>query len=140
VSGEQLAAYAGTYEFGASSRAFSGLGLDVRLEDSQFKLMPIEGLPAARAGILAGDVVTQLNGTALKGSSLSSVVGKLRGPPGSEAVLTIARNGQDQPIDMTVVRKKLSLRALLRVEVEGSQSKRSAGAESLTSKAANRQH
>ena len=79
MSGEQLAAYAGTYEFGASSRAFSGLGLDVRLEDGQFKLMPIEGLPAARAGILAGDVVTQLNGTALKGSSLSSVVGKLRG-------------------------------------------------------------
>jgi L-aminopeptidase/D-esterase-like protein len=120
VSVEQLPAYAGTYEFGAMpSGAFSGLGLDVRLEDGQFKVTPIEGLPAARAGILAGDVVTQLNGAALKGSSLNSVVGKLRGPPGSKAVLTIARNGQDQPIDITVVREKLSLRALLRVKVEG---------------------
>jgi membrane-associated protease RseP (regulator of RpoE activity) len=94
-------------------------GLDVHLEDGQFKVTPIEGLPAARAGILAGDVVTQLNGAALKGSSLNRVVGKLRGPPGSKAVLTIARNGQDQPIDITVVREKLSLRALLRVKVEG---------------------
>ncbi|MBV8699041.1 MAG: P1 family peptidase, partial [Bradyrhizobium sp.] len=120
VTPEQLAAYAGTYEFGSMlSGAFGGLGADVRLEDGQFKLAPIEGLPAARAGILAGDVVTQLNGEALKGSSLNSVAGKLRGPPGSAVVLTIARNGQDQPIDITVVRERLSLRALLRVKVEG---------------------
>jgi L-aminopeptidase/D-esterase-like protein len=120
VAPEQLAAYAGTYEFGSMpSGAFGGLGLDVRLEDGQFKVAPIEGLPAARAGILAGDVVTQLNGESLKGSSLNSVVGKLRGPPGSKAVLTIARNGQDQPIDIAVAREKLALRALLRVKVEG---------------------
>jgi C-terminal processing protease CtpA/Prc len=119
VSAEQLAAYAGTYQFGAlPSGAFSGLGLDVRLEDGQFKVTPIEGLLAARAGILAGDVVTQLNGAALKGSSLNSVLGKMRGPPGSKAVLTIARNGQNQPIEVTVARENLSLRALLRVKVE----------------------
>jgi len=121
VSAEQLAAYAGTYQFGAlPSGAFGGLGLDVRLEDGQFKVTPIEGLPAERAGILAGDVVTALNGAALKGASLDSVVARLRGPPGSKAVLTIARVGQDQPIDVAVAREKISLRALLRVKAEGS--------------------
>jgi L-aminopeptidase/D-esterase-like protein len=119
VSVEQLAAYSGTYEFGAMpSGGFGGLGLDVQLEDGQFKVTPIEGLPAARAGLLAGDVVTQLDGAALKGWSLNSVLGRLRGPPGSKVVLTIARNGQDKPIEITVVREKLSLRALLRVKVE----------------------
>jgi hypothetical protein len=67
----------------------------------------------------ASDVITHLNGAPLKGSSLNSVVGKLRGPPGSKAVLTVVRNGQDQPIEITAVREKLSLRALLRVKAEG---------------------
>jgi peptidase S58-like protein/PDZ domain-containing protein len=119
VSAEQLAASAGTYEFGAMpSGGFSGLGLDVQLEDGRFKVTPIEGLPAARAGLLPGDVVTQLDGAALKGWSLNSVLGRLRGPPGSKVALTIARNGQDKPIEITVAREKLSLRALLRVKVE----------------------
>jgi hypothetical protein len=47
------------------------------------------------------------------------VVGKLRGPPGNKASLTIVCNGQDQPIEITAVREKLSLRALLRVKAEG---------------------
>jgi L-aminopeptidase/D-esterase-like protein len=120
VSAEKLAAYVGTYEFGAMpAGGFSGLGLDVRLEDGQFKVAPIEGLPAARAGILAGDVVTHLDGAPLKGASLNNVVGKMRGAPGSKAVLTIVRNGQDQPIEITAGREKLSLRTLLRVKAEG---------------------
>jgi L-aminopeptidase/D-esterase-like protein len=120
VSADQLAAYAGTYEIGAMPvGGFSGLGADVRVEDGQFKVAPIEGLSAARAGILAGDVVTHLNGAPLKGSSLNGVVGRMRGPPGSKAMLTIIRNGQAQPIEITVVREKLSLRALLRVKAEG---------------------
>jgi L-aminopeptidase/D-esterase-like protein len=120
VSADKLAAYVGTYEFGAMpAGGFSGLGLDVWLEDGQFKVAPIESLPAARAGILAGDVVTHLDGAPLKGSSLNSVVGKMRGAPGSKAVLTIVRNGQDQPIEITAGREKISLRTLLRVKAEG---------------------
>ena len=120
VSAEQLAGYAGTYQFGALPiGGFSGLGLDVRREDDRFTVTPIEGLPAARAGILAGDILTRLNGAALQGASLDSVVAKLRGPPGSKAVLTVVRAGQDQPIEITAEREKLSLRALLRVKVEG---------------------
>jgi L-aminopeptidase/D-esterase-like protein len=120
VSADKLAAYAGTYEFGAMpSGAFGGLGLDVRLEDGQFKVTPIEGMPAARAGVLAGDVVTQVNGAPLKGASVNGVIGRMRGPPGSKAVLTIVRNGQDQPVEIAVMREKLALRALLRVKAEG---------------------
>jgi L-aminopeptidase/D-esterase-like protein len=119
-SADTLAAYTGTYEFGAMpAGGFGGLGLDVRIENGQVKIAPIEGLPAARAGALAGDVVTHLNGAPLTGSSLNGVVDKMRGPPGSKAVLTVVRNGQDQPTDITVVREKLALRALLRVKVEG---------------------
>jgi len=83
VSAEKLAAYAGTYEFGAMpSGAFSGLGLDVRVEDGQFKVAPIEGLPAARAGILAGDVATHLNGAPLSKAHPSTAwSGKCVGRP-----------------------------------------------------------
>jgi L-aminopeptidase/D-esterase-like protein len=120
VSADKLAAYAGTYEFGsaAGGRGFGGLGLHVRIEDGQVKVVPIAGLSAARAGMRAGDMVTEIDGAPLKGLPLNGVLGRMRGPPGSKAVLTVVHNGQDQPIEMPVVREQVALRALLRVKPE----------------------
>jgi L-aminopeptidase/D-esterase-like protein len=119
VSAEKLAAYAGTYEFGAAQNTGGGLGVDVRMEDGGVKVSPIEGLPAARAGVRAGDTVTHVNAAPLKGLSLNPVLDRMRGAPGSTAILTIVRNGQDQPVDISVVREPIGLRALLRVKAEG---------------------
>jgi L-aminopeptidase/D-esterase-like protein len=118
VSAEKLAAYIGTYEFGAAQSTGGGLGLDTRIQDGGVKVSPIEGLPAARAGVLAGDTVTHVNAAPLKGLSLSPVLDRMRGAPGSTAILTIVRNGQDQPVDIAVVREPIGLRALLRVKAE----------------------
>jgi L-aminopeptidase/D-esterase-like protein len=120
VSADKLASYAGTYEFGsAAAGGFGGLGLHVRIEDGQVKVVPIAGLSAARAGILADDIVTRLDGAPLKGLPINSVLGRMRGPPGSKAVLTIVHNGQDQPIEVPVVREMVSQRVQLRVKSEG---------------------
>jgi L-aminopeptidase/D-esterase-like protein len=121
VSAEKLAAYVGTYEFGAAQTTggFGGLGVDTRIEDGRVKVSPIEGLPAARAGVLARDTVTHINGAAVKGSSLNNVLDRMRGPPGSTAILTIVHNGADQPVDIAVVREPIRLRSLLRVRAEG---------------------
>jgi hypothetical protein len=82
VSADTLAAYAGTYEFAAvpqqAGGAFSGLGLDVAIEDGLVKVSPIEGAPAARAGVMAGDVVTRLDDTPLQGLPLDQVQDKMR--------------------------------------------------------------
>jgi L-aminopeptidase/D-esterase-like protein len=123
VSADALAAYAGTYEFAVgpehASGAFSGLGVDVAIEDGLVKVSPIDGAPAARAGVIAGDIVSRLDGTPLQGLPLDQVQDKLRGPSGSKAELTITRKGQDGPIDITIVREPIRLRPLLRVRVEG---------------------
>jgi L-aminopeptidase/D-esterase-like protein len=120
VSADKLASYAGTYEFGSAAAAggFGGLGLQVRLEDGQVKVTPIAGLAGARAGILADDVVTRLDGALLQGQPINSVIGRMRGPPGSKAVLTVVHNGQDQPIEIPVVREMVSPRVQLRVKLE----------------------
>jgi L-aminopeptidase/D-esterase-like protein len=119
VSADKLAAYAGTYEFGAAQSTGGGLGVDVRIQDGGVKVSPIEGLPAARAGVRAGDTVTHVNAAPLKGLSLNAVLDRMRGAPGSTAILTIVRNGGDQPVDISVVREPIGLRALLRVKAEG---------------------
>jgi hypothetical protein len=123
VSGDTLAAYAGTYEFAVgpeqASGAFSGLGVDVAIEDGLVKISPIDGAPAARAGVMDGDIVSRLDGTPLQGLPPDQVQDKLRGPSGSKVELTITRKGQDGPIDITIVREPIRLRPLLRVQAEG---------------------
>jgi L-aminopeptidase/D-esterase-like protein len=120
VSADKLASYAGTYQFGSAAAAggFGGLGLHVRIEDGQVKVVPIAGLAGARAGILADDKVIRLDGAPLNGLPINSVLSRMRGAPGSKAVLTIVHNGQDQPIDVPVVREMVSQRVQLRVKLE----------------------
>jgi hypothetical protein len=120
VSADKLAAYAGTYDFGAAPAAggFGGMGVDVRIEDGSVKASPIDGFSAAGAGLLAGDIITHLNGAPLKGLPLNTILGRMRGPSGSTAVLTVVHNGQDRPTDIAVVREMLRLRPLLRVRFE----------------------
>ena len=69
--------------------------------------------------MLAGDTVTELDGTSLQGLTLDQVIDKMRGPTGSKAELTISRKNQDRPIRMTITREPIRLRALLRVQTQG---------------------
>jgi carboxyl-terminal processing protease len=84
---------------------FSGLGLEVGMDNGFLKVIsPIDGSPAAEAGMQSGDVILKLDGIAIKGMSLNEAVDKMRGPKGSEIVISIGRPGESQPFDLTLTR------------------------------------
>lgn len=84
---------------------FGGLGIEVSRENGFVKVVtPMDGTPAASAGVLAGDVIIQLDKKSLKGLSLDEAIGMMRGPKGSAVILTIIREGSKQPLDITVIR------------------------------------
>ena len=98
---------------------FGGLGIEVTQEDGFVKVVtPMDDTPAAEAGLLSGDFITHLDGESLLGLTLDQSVEKLRGPVGSEIVITIAREGMDEPFDVTLVRATIELRAV-RARLEG---------------------
>ncbi|MGE4661072.1 MAG: S41 family peptidase, partial [Arenicellales bacterium] len=89
---------------------FGGLGIEVTLEDGVIRVVaPLDGTPADRAGIQSGDLIIRLDGMTVKGNSLDSAVEQMRGEPGSEITLTIAREGVDQPFDVTLKRAVIQL-------------------------------
>lgn len=89
----------------STSGEFSGLGLEVGMENGFLKVVsPIDGSPATAAGIQSGDVILKLDGTSIRGVSLNEAVEKMRGPKGSEIVVSIGRPGEQEPFDVTLVR------------------------------------
>lgn len=98
---------------------FGGLGIEVTQEDGFVKVVsPIDDTPAYRAGIEAGDFITHIDGESVLGLTLSEAVDLMRGPVGEEIVLTIFREGTDEPFDVTIVRDIIKLTAV-KVRTEG---------------------
>jgi carboxyl-terminal processing protease len=83
---------------------FGGLGVTVKMESGGAKVIePLDNMPAERAGVLAGDTITAIDGKSLKGLSMSAAGEKMRGP-GSSVTLTLVRNSVVAPITVKVVR------------------------------------
>jgi carboxyl-terminal processing protease len=92
---------------------FVGLGIEVAAEDGYVKIVsPIEDSPAFRAGIKAGDLITRIDNTPVKGLSLDEAVKKMRGAPGSKVTLTIARRGDDKPWVVPVMREEITVKSV----------------------------
>lgn len=90
--------------------SFGGLGIEVGQEDGLVKVIsPIDDTPAAQAGVKAGDYITHVNGESLMGLSLDEAVEKMRGPIGSEIKITILRDGEKEPFDLTMTRDTIKL-------------------------------
>jgi carboxyl-terminal processing protease len=88
-----------------TSGEFGGLGLEVTMQDGVIKVVsPIDGTPAARAGLRSGDLITSLDKKQVLGLTLQEAVDKMRGPPRAPITLTIVRKGVDHPIDVKLVR------------------------------------
>jgi carboxyl-terminal processing protease len=92
---------------------FGGLGIEVTMEDGLVKVVaPIDETPAAKAGILAGDIITKLDDEAIQGLTLTQAVTKMRGAVNSKIKLTIVRKGQDKPLEVTLVREIIHVRSV----------------------------
>ncbi len=98
---------------------FGGLGIEVTMENRLVKVVsPIDETPAARAGIMAGDLITHLDGTQVLGLTLSDAVELMRGPVGTDIVLTVRRKDVDKPLEITITRAIIQIRSV-RSRVEG---------------------
>src|SRR5438552_15951288 len=98
---------------------FGGLGIEVTMEDGLVKVVtPIDDTPAAKAGVMANDIITQLDGEQVQGLTLNQAVEKMRGPVNTKIKLTIMRKGQDKPIEVSITRDVIRVRSV-RSRVEG---------------------
>ena len=92
---------------------FGGLGIEVTMEDGLVKVVaPIDDTPAAKAGVMANDIITQLDGEAVQGLTLNQAVDKMRGPVNTKIKLTIMRKGADKPIEVTIVRDVIRVKSV----------------------------
>jgi carboxyl-terminal processing protease len=98
---------------------FGGLGIEVTQEEGYVKVItPMDGTPAFEAGVEAGDFITAVDGENLLGLTLEEAVDLMRGPIGSEIVITVVREGLEEPLDITITRDTIRLTAA-RVRQEG---------------------
>ncbi len=92
---------------------FGGLGIEVTMEDGVVKVVsPIDDTPAARAGVLAGDLITHLDGEQIQGLTLSQAVDRMRGPVNSAITLTVVRKGADEPLEIKIIRDVIRIRSV----------------------------
>ena len=102
-----------------TSGEFGGLGMEVTMEDGLLKVVaPMDGTPAARAGILSGDMITHIDDTAVKGLTLEQAVIRMKGPIGSKTRLKITRKGTERPVEVSVAREVIRTRPV-RYRAEG---------------------
>ncbi len=92
---------------------FGGLGIEVTQEEGFIKVIsPMDGTPAAKAGILAGDFITHVNGESVLGLVLDEAVAMMRGPIGSEIIITVVREATPEPFDVSIIRDTIKLTAV----------------------------
>ena len=98
---------------------FGGLGIEVTMEDGLIKVVaPIDDTPAAKAGVRANDIITQLDGEQVQGLTLNQAVEKMRGPVNTKIKLTILRKGAEKPIEVSITRDIIRVRSV-RSHTEG---------------------
>jgi len=99
---------------------FGGLGIEVTMEDGLIKVVaPIDDTPAAKAGVMANDIITMLDDDAVQGMTLNQAVDKMRGPVNTKIKLTIMRKGSAKPIVLSITRDVIRVKSV-RYHPEGS--------------------
>jgi carboxyl-terminal processing protease len=105
-----------------ASGAYTGLGLEVVQQPDRTLLVvsPIDDTPAARAGILPGDLIVEIDGRAIDADNLEAAVESMRGEPGSSVELTLVRESLREPLKLTLVREQIRVSSvrLRRLEPE----------------------
>lgn len=103
----------------STSGEFGGLGIEVGLDEGFLKVVsPIDDTPASRAGMQPRDLIIKIDGQGVKGLSLSQAVERMRGKIGTKVILTVVREGQDKPFDVTLTREKIRMASVRSRELE----------------------
>jgi carboxyl-terminal processing protease len=98
---------------------FGGLGIEVDIEDGFIRVItPIDGTPATKAGVLAGDLIIKLDDHPVKGMDLNDAIDLMRGEPGTDILLTIARKGNNKPVEIVVTRAIIKIASVRDRELE----------------------
>lgn len=99
---------------------FGGVGVEVDSRDGVITVIaPIEGSPADRAGVRAGDQIVAVDGRPTRGIQMDKLIRTMRGKPGSSVRITLARKGQDKPIDVTLVREIIQVKSVVFRRIDG---------------------
>jgi carboxyl-terminal processing protease len=97
----------------SSSGQYSGVGIEVSLEDEQVVVVsPFDGSPAALAGIRAGDVIASIDGVPVNTTALADTIGRMRGKEGTPVKIGILREGRTEPLEFTLKRSKVELHSV----------------------------
>ena len=90
---------------------FGGLGIQISIRDKVLTVMtPIPGTPAERAGIQSGDQILKINGKSTEGITIDQAVGKLRGAPDTDVMITIRRRGESKDLDYKITRAIIQIK------------------------------
>src|SRR5262245_21677685 len=102
-----------------TSGRFGGLGMEVSMEKGLVKVVaPLDETPAAKAGVMANDIISHLDGEPVLGLTLDQAVDKMRGPVNTSVKLRIVRNGVDKPIEVSITRDIIRVRSV-RASLQG---------------------
>ncbi|MDE2149819.1 MAG: S41 family peptidase [Gammaproteobacteria bacterium] len=94
----------------ATTGKFGGVGIEIQPQDGVLRVVaPIDDTPAAKAGIMAGDLIVKIDDTPVAGLDINDAVEKMRGEPGTKVALTLLRKGEDRPLLMTLTRAIIKL-------------------------------
>ncbi len=92
---------------------FGGLGIEVTMENGLVKVVsPIDDTPAFRAGVKAGDYISQIDDEQVLGLTLSEAVERMRGPVGTEITIKVLREGLSEPMDITITRDLIKIKSV----------------------------
>jgi len=95
---------------------FGGIGVEVSIDPETERLMivsPLPGTPAYEAGAVAGDIILAVDGESTEGWELRDAVGVMRGKPGTEVVITVLHEGEEEPVDLTIERAIIEIESVL---------------------------
>jgi carboxyl-terminal processing protease len=97
----------------SSSGQYSGVGIEVSMEDDEVVVVsPLEGSPAAQAGIRPGDIIATIDGVPVNTTSLADTIGRMRGKEGTSVKIGVLREGSAEPLQFTLKRSRVELRSV----------------------------
>ena len=92
---------------------YTGVGLDVSLEEGKVIVVsPLDGTPAERAGILAGDMVVSVDDVPVDGDHAEETIGQMRGQPGTDVTVGVLRDGEEKPLHFALTRSEIQVKTV----------------------------